>query len=208
MASLHSAALADLLDLIQGVLQIESAADLIDDAVSNLLSRCLDCNYVDRMASEFHWLVHFGSHIGKFQEAGLGQMLPSCFVQERKRRVAKRYGQSISNTTKFEVSILSEVVCHELAQLEELEQFSQACRLVKKSVAPKKLATLVRQVFGSNSRAYGLALKCISHQLALAKRRMLLLSEGKPYKWHKSGSMQLLKIKLCHWYLSGRQRII
>lgn len=143
-------ALADLLDLIQGVIHIESAADLIDDAVSNLLSRCLDCNYVDRMASKFHWLVHFGFHIRKFQEAGLGQMLPSCFVQERKHKVAKRYGQGISNTTKFEYSILNEVVCHELAQLEELEQFSQACRLVKKSVAPKKLATLVRQVFGSN----------------------------------------------------------
>ena len=143
-------ALADLLDLIQGVVHIDSAADLINDAVSNLLSRCLDCNYLDRMASKFHWLVHFGFHIRKFQEAGLGQMLPSCFVQERKHKVAKRYGQSISNTTKFEYSILNEIVCHELAQLEELDQFNQACRLVKNSVAPKKLATLVRQAFGSN----------------------------------------------------------
>ena len=132
------------------MIHIESAVDLIDDAVSNLLSRCLDCNYVERMASKFHWLVHFGFHIRKFQEAGLGQMLPSCFVQERKHKVAKRYGQGFSNTTKFEFSILNEIVCHELAQLEELDQFCQACRLVKKSVAPKKLATLVRQMYGSN----------------------------------------------------------
>ena len=148
-------ALADPLDLIQGVIHIEPAADLIDDAVSNLLSRCLDCNYVGRMASKFHWFVHFGFHIRKFQEAGLGQMLPSCFVQERKHKVAKRYGQGISNTTKFKYSILNEIVCQELAQLEELDQFSQACRLVKKSVAPKKLATLVRQMYGSNIQDIG-----------------------------------------------------
>ena len=140
-------AMADLIDLTQAIpLQLVSA-DMLEDAVGDFLKACLDCNLLNSMTTKFHWLVHFGFHVRKFEAKGLGRMLPSCFVQERKHKVAKRYGENISNTSKFETSILQEILCHDLAQLQGSTVFPCKARLEKGITSTKKTCRISETTF-------------------------------------------------------------
>lgn len=143
-------AMADLIDLIQVIpLQIVSC-ELLEDAVASFLQACLACSLLSSMTTKFHWLLHLPFHVKKFEAKGLGRMLPSCFVQERKHKVAKRYAENICNTSKFESSILQEIICHDLAQLKGSNSFQCKARLEKESPVPKKLAAFLKQHFGRN----------------------------------------------------------
>ena len=143
-------AMADLIDLIQVIPLQMVSADMLEDAVGGFLKACLDCNLLNNMTTKFHWVLHFPFHVRKFEAKGLGRMLPSCFVQERKHKVAKRYGENISNTSKFETSILQEILCHDLAQLQGSTVFQCKARLEKESPVPRKLAEFLKQHFGRN----------------------------------------------------------
>ena len=59
---------------------------------------------------------HFALHLPMFlQKLGF---LPSCFVHERKHKVAKRYGNQITNlSSNWEKSVLREVTSHHIAAL-------------------------------------------------------------------------------------------
>ena len=143
-------AMADLLDLIQVIpLQIVSC-DQLEDSVASFLQACLACNLLSSMTTKFHWLLHLPFHVKKFEAKGLGRMLPSCFVQERKHKVAKRYAENICNTSRFETSILQEIICHDLAQLKGSNSFQCKARLEKVSPVPRKLADFLKQQFGRN----------------------------------------------------------
>lgn len=141
-------AMADLIDLIQVIPLQMVSADMLEDACGDFLKACLDCNLLNNMTTKFHWLLHFPFHVRKFEAKGLGRMLPSCFVQERKHKVAKRYGENISNTSKFETSILQEILCHDLAQLQGSTVFQCKARLEKESPVPRRLAEFLKQHFG------------------------------------------------------------
>ena len=155
-------AMADLLDLIQVIpLQIVSC-DQLEDSVASFLQACLACNLLSSMTTKFHWLLHLPFHVKKFEAKGLGRMLPSCFVQERKHKVAKRYAENICNTSRFETSILQEIICHDLAQLKGSNSFQCKARLEKESPVPRKLADFFETTIWKKSCKFCNMQQCIS----------------------------------------------
>lgn len=83
-------ALADIIDLIQLVpLDLISPAT-IDRAATTFIDMCLDAGFKDHMHTKFHWVLHFGQHLK------VHKILPSCFVQERKHKMVKRYQACLS----------------------------------------------------------------------------------------------------------------
>jgi hypothetical protein len=132
-------AMADILDLLQAVpLQKVTPKDL-RDAIHRFYQSCVAAGWRKYMHPKFHWLVHFPAHLHKFG------MLPTCFVHERKHRVAKRYSNPIQNTSVFEKSVLSELVCHDLAVLKTPGIFKFEVGLNKPHVASKKLRQFMSQ---------------------------------------------------------------
>ena len=94
-------------------------------------------NWLDYMRPKYHWLVHLHQHLAKFQ------MLPTCWVHERKHKLVKRYAADIQNTSKYEQSVLSQVTCHDLASWrDEPSTFDVACALV----SPKPMTATVRNI--------------------------------------------------------------
>ena len=77
--------LTDFIDLIQLVPLGMVTPDSIDSAAKKFIGLCLDVGWRDWMHTKFHWCLHFGAHLRQHQQ------LPSCFVQERKHKVVKRF---------------------------------------------------------------------------------------------------------------------
>jgi hypothetical protein len=126
-------AMADILDLLQAVpLQKATPKDL-SVAIHTFFESCVAAGWRDHMRPKFHWLVHFSAHLRKFG------MLPTCFVHERKHRVAKRYSNPIQNISVFEQSVLSELVCHDLAGLKTQGIFNFDVRFKNPHPAPKNM---------------------------------------------------------------------
>ena len=94
------------------------------------------------MHSKFHWLIHFPRHLEQFLQ------LPSCFVQERKHKVVKRYSSSISNTITLEKSVMAEILSHDLAKLKLPGTFATRLRLSKSCQPAKKLKDLLETSSG------------------------------------------------------------
>lgn len=126
-------AMADLLDVLQAVPLHIITPQQLKAVIHTLLQSCVAAGWREYMHPKFHWLVHFPQHLSKFG------MLPTCFVHERKHRVAKRYSGPIQNTSVLEKSVLSELVCHDLAVLRTPGLFNFEVRLGTPHPAPKKM---------------------------------------------------------------------
>ena len=63
------------------------------------------------------------------------------------------YAGSILNTITFEKSVMSEIVCHDLAKLKDHLLFSEASRLVSKGIPTKAFKSMVMQAFGLDTGA-------------------------------------------------------
>ena len=117
-------ALADLLDLIVDVPLGLVSSNHMEAAQDRFIQACLVADWASIMTTKFHWCTHMAAHLF------VHNMLPSCFVQERKHKIVKRYGQTISNTVKFEQSTMSEIICHDLFALSAPDTFSTSARLL------------------------------------------------------------------------------
>ena len=93
------------------------------------------------MIPKFHWLLHIADHLRRFG------CLPTCWVHERKHRVAKRYATGISNTQKFERSLLGEIISHNLAAYVDDALFDLSVRLVQPHKASARVRKLVAKLF-------------------------------------------------------------
>ena len=141
--------LADVLDCIQAVPHGCITSALLKQSIHEFLQACLDCKWEGNMHSKFHWLIHFPRHLEQFLQ------LPSCFVQERKHKVVKRYSSSISNTITFEKSMMAEILSHDLAKLKLPGTFATRLRLSKSCQPAKKLKDLLDTVFGPQTGGQG-----------------------------------------------------
>lgn len=141
-------AMADMLDLLVATPHGKTTPALLDQAASTFLQACVAAGWQEAMHSKHHWLVHFGFHLQKFITAGLGPMLPNCFVNERKHKLARRYGSDIHNARTFEISVAHELLCHDLDVLETPGLFTSEVRLDKKCRAPRKLIQFVETTLG------------------------------------------------------------
>ena len=125
--------LCDVLDLFQAVPLGLITHGHLGSAVEAFLQACLRANWREQMHPKFHWLVHFPKQLRTFG------CLPSCFVHERKHKVAKRYANSIHNTRVFETSLLGEIVSHDLSVLAKPHVFDFQVGLVEPKPASAKL---------------------------------------------------------------------
>ena len=141
-------AMADLLDLLVAIPHEIVTPDMLQAAACKFLKSCIDANWADHMHSKHHWLIHFAGHLQKFYDCGLGNMLPNCFVNERKHKLARRYGGDISNTRSFERSVCEELLCHDIATLAKPNIFTGGVKLDKNSQASKKATSLLHQCMG------------------------------------------------------------
>ena len=134
-------AFADVVDYISAVPRGGVDPDMLRTAVCKFLYLFANTFGFDYMIPKFHWLLHFGSHLLNF-----GTLI-SCFVHERKHRMVKRYCNEILNTEEFEYSVLSEVVCHHLNNLDCEAVFDFSVGLVAPRVAPRALRNFIKDTF-------------------------------------------------------------
>ena len=86
------------------------------------------------LTPKFHWLLHFGDHYRKHQ------LLPNCFVLERRHRVPKRYAEDLKNISRASSeSLIMEVTCHHLALLSNPSSCNFDVGLLSKRPASKKV---------------------------------------------------------------------
>ena len=102
-------ALCDVLDMLQAThAEVVLPPDLKRVCV-HFLQSVVRSGWEEHMHPKFHWIVHLHQHLAKFG------MLPTCWTHERKHKLIKRYANDAHNTSTYETTILSEVVCHDLA---------------------------------------------------------------------------------------------
>ena len=141
-------AMMDMLDLLVATPHGVTTPTVLNQAAKTFLEACVAAGWKDYMHSKHHWLVHFGFHLQKFIDAGLGPMMPNCFVNERKHKLARRYGGDIHNTRTFEISVAHELLCHDLDVLQQPCIFNADTRLDKKCKVPKKLQDFLQEALG------------------------------------------------------------
>ena len=136
-------ALCDVLDMLLAVPLGVVTPQMLSGATDTFLQACVTSKWSDYMHSKFHWLVHMGRHLEKFRA------LYTCFVHERKHKVAKRYGNHIQNTRNFEHSVLGEVLSHHLAELRSSESLKIGeCALQTPKPAKPKLVSFLAETLG------------------------------------------------------------
>ena len=159
-------ALADIVEMLQLVPLGIITPTLLGTTIQSFIDLCIKAEWQPYMHTKFHWCLHFQQHLSKHN------MLPSCFVQERKHKVIKRclamslheafsfvtlftldsvmfvsfncdhspgYASSIQNLRTYELSVTSEIICHDMECLKDPTLFSERARLVKNSQPSKKL---------------------------------------------------------------------
>ena len=141
-------AMMDMLDLLVATPHGVTTPALLNQAAKTFLDACVAAGWQEHMHSKHHWLLHFGFHLQKFIDAGLGAMMPNCFVNERKHKLARRYGGDINNTRTFEIFVTHELLCHDLDVLQQPNLFSADTRLDKNCKAPSKLMAFLEESFG------------------------------------------------------------
>jgi len=144
-ACLAFLAFGDVVDLVLGTQVGTTTATALENAIVKFFDCCKNADWEKQLHSKFHWILHFPQHLRKWG------FLPSCFVLERKHRMVKRYAQDIRNTGKrsgYELSVLTEVVCHTLAVLPTTNAFNRSAHLEKRCAMPKMLIQVISEALG------------------------------------------------------------
>lgn len=108
----------------------------------------------DSVTPKFHYALHLPQFLGRFG------FLPSCFVQERKHRVGKRYSTDHRNTSlQWEASVLREVSAHHVGALEREGggRFAAEAALEKPRPAGQKLTERLRAALGAPAALFSVA---------------------------------------------------
>ena len=125
--------LCDCMDLLVSVpLGVVTPAQL-RAVINTFLDLCVAAKWERYMHPKFHWMIHLPGELARHG------FLPTCFVHERKHRIAKRYANDIRNTRTFERSLLGEVLSHNLALCADPESCNLQVGLARPIKAPKAL---------------------------------------------------------------------
>ena len=96
--------LCQVIDMIRNVESGFVSADALDLVLDDHMRAFCQAHGEDWVQPKAHWLLHFGDTLRQF-----GTLL-NCWVHERKHRVAKRFGNYATNTSKnWEGDILGEI---------------------------------------------------------------------------------------------------
>ena len=127
-------ALCDIIDCMRATAYFAVAGDTVLRAVEIFLSLYDEAWGMSWSTPKFHWLLHFGDHVDRFQE------LVSCWTLERKHKVPKGYGADVRDTRNYERSVLHEVICKHIADLSNPDTFAfSRCGLYKPQAATPDL---------------------------------------------------------------------
>ena len=133
-------ALVDLIEIIQAMGKKAVQPQQLLDCCESFLKHFKAAWGYEWMTTKFHWILHFKDQL---ERSPLGKLL-ACFCLERKHRAAKRYAGDMSNTTRHNgISLLKEVICHHLGQLDDPVALSFAVGLVNGRKPSKKVKQLL-----------------------------------------------------------------
>ena len=104
--------LISLVDLVGATARVEVLPARLLGAVHCFLEHFVEAFGYECLIPKAHWLLHFADTLEKFE------VLPNCFVLERKHRLPKRYATDLHNISgNASRSLLSECVCQHLSTL-------------------------------------------------------------------------------------------
>eukprot|EP00933_Yihiella_yeosuensis_P004919 TRINITY_DN109326_c0_g1_i1.p1 TRINITY_DN109326_c0_g1~~TRINITY_DN109326_c0_g1_i1.p1 ORF type:complete len:703 (-),score=112.07 TRINITY_DN109326_c0_g1_i1:23-2131(-) len=135
-------ALSDLLDLVMSTAICEVSPEDMKVAVKTFLLRCVEAGWKEAMHPKFHWINHFSDTLSRHL------CLINCFVAERKHKVCKRYSTDIRNTVSYEMSVTTQVLCHDLSVLREHGIFDFSVRLCAEQELSAKMKHFIAEQFG------------------------------------------------------------
>ena len=131
-------ALVHLVELIQLTAKTDVPPKRLLAAAEKFLQQFKEAWGVEWMTPKFHWLLHLHRTLEL-----LGFLL-NCFCLERKHRVPKRYAGEITNISSgSSLSLLKEVTCHHLGQLNQPDAFSFEIGLVHGRKASRRVKKLL-----------------------------------------------------------------
>ena len=131
-------ACADVLDIL-GRVNIEgrTLVEPLRLAIRSFLKLCIQAGWKDWMVPKFHWMVHLPRHLAKFEL----YVRPAGSLSEN---MAKRY---IKNLRRYDRTLIGEIVCHNLAFLEEDDVFDISVGLKKPCKLSKQIRDFVQKEF-------------------------------------------------------------
>ena len=101
---------------------------------------------IDDMIPKFHYMLHFARILKKFG------WLPNCTALERKHKTPKRYAGANNNTSKgYDSSVLREVTCKSLHDLEHGEHLDLQPGLISPRPAKGRMLAWLKSALGPNN---------------------------------------------------------
>ena len=136
-------ALIDVIELIVAAARVAVPPKQLLKAVEKFLHLFKDAWGCSFMTPKFHWLLHLWKPL---QRHGF---LLNCFCLERKHRLPKRYATEITNAQKLNsASLLMEVTCQHLSELQQPDAFQFSVGLVDSHPASSKVKKILPTMFG------------------------------------------------------------
>ena len=133
-------ALANVLELLQAcALPGITSPGRLAAAIEAFLEASIAAGWHDAWHPKFHWVVHLPAQLRKWG------ILPTCWVQERKHKLAKRFGTLQSNTTNYERSILLQILGQTLSDMKQEKLFDTSCKLARPGKAPAKMVAFLQE---------------------------------------------------------------
>ena len=133
-------ALVDVVELIEITKRTSVQPHALLAAVHRYLELYVPVFGFEWLAPKDHWLLHLAETL-----AELGLLL-NCFVLERKHKVAKRYANDLTNTSKQpSKSLISEAICHHFCLLSRDGVFNFDVGLINGKRASAELRKLIIQ---------------------------------------------------------------
>lgn len=121
--------LCNIIDLLVSIPHGQVTPPMLHEAVDVFLKACVDAGWKEYFIPKFHWLIHLASDLQRFGT------LCSCWVQERKHRLVKRFANYNRSQKKYTSGMLAEITCHHFACLSSADHFDLRPHLV----APTKV---------------------------------------------------------------------
>ncbi len=147
----------DLMDLICAIPLGVIRPDMLRSAVDELLQACKDAGWSARLIKKFHWILHLADELARWL------LIPTCFSLERKHRLVKRFAQTVRNTVGYVKSVYKDVLCHELAKLQQPDLFKEGVYLVNSHKASKKSLSFFCEYFEVQIKDSACAVSNVAH---------------------------------------------
>jgi hypothetical protein len=126
----------------------------------------------EHMIPKHHLALHLADMLAKHTT------LVSCLTHERKHRIIKRFAGSRCNLKSFEVGLLSEILCAQVAALSEPTTFPAGCVLCNPKAATPKVAAIVQMRHPQAEKILIAHEAFISEVQSCSRKDVVLLNDG------------------------------